>query len=242
MTQILGTLDNPTLSGSLVVELTTTMTSDVTDPDIIYTKVPRTFAIAGGVINITLPESETYQVPYKFTFTKTGDTEPLFSFYKIVPNVATVQFASFFPTGITARNLDTSALQVARLMATNPTLGQLIKQPAIFSASVSAITTAQTFFLPKPFEGAIMARTLTVLGLSGYANWSFQLGVLNSSGNEEVLTIESTSTNTQNGRRRIHQIYNISRAASVMGLFVRATPLAGSTSLSAILSASYTEV
>ena len=245
MTNLVGTITNSTgtpLAGVLTVALPAIVTDDSTAPDTIYTTVPQTFTIASGIVDIDVPESETQGVPYKFTFRQTGVDEDLFSIRAIVPNVAVTEFAPFFPTGITDRTLDTSALRVGRIIANDPTLSQLVKQPAVFTVQAAGITTAQTYFVPKPFEGSIIARSLTILGISGYTNWQFDLGVLNSSGNEEVLTVGTTSTVTQSGRRRIHQTYNISRAASVMGLFITATPLAGSTALNATFSASYTEI
>ncbi len=245
MPNILGIISNSTgtpLNGVLSVLLPSVVINDSTTPDTIYTPVAEPFTITSGVLNINIPETQTSETPYRFSFLQTGKTVPLFVIDAIAPNVATVQFASFFPTGITSRNLDTSALRVGRLIATDPTLSQLVKQPAIFSVPVVGVTTVQTLFVAKPFEGSILARSLTVLGISGYANWTFDLGVLNSSGNEELLTVGTTTTTTQNGRRRIHQTYNISRAASVMGLFIKATPGIGATALTATFSASFTEI
>lgn len=243
-TKILGTIANSAgtpLDGVLSVFLPNIVTDDTTTPDTVYTTVAETFTITSGVVDIDLPETQTQETPYRFVFTETGEDNPLFSIDAIAPNVATVQFASLFPTGTTNRNLDTSALRVGRLIALDPVLSQLIKQPAIFSVTAAGITTTQTYFMPKPFSGGIIARSLTVLGISGYALWDFSLGVLNSSGNEEILTIGTTATVTQNGRRRIHQTYDISRASSVMGLFIRATPQSGAAALTGTFSAAYTE-
>lgn len=245
MTNIVGTITNSAgtpVSGVLTAALTRTVIDDSTDPDTVRTIKPELFTITSGALDIELPESATYQTTYRFVFVEDGETDALFDFFKIVPNVGTVQFSSFLPTGISDRNLDTSAERVSRLLATDDTLSQLVKQPAVFSESINGETTAVKFYLPKPFDDAILIRSLTVLGISGYEDWDFDLGVLNSSGNEEVLGVSTTTTATENGRRRIHQRYDIYRAASVMGLYMEATPQAGAGSLTATLSVSYTEV
>jgi hypothetical protein len=242
---ILGTINSAgvPISGTLSVSLPSIVINTNTNPDTIMTPAVRVFAIAAsGNVNINLPETQTSGTPYLFSFIQTGATKPLFSINAVVPNVATVQFASFFPTGISRRTLDTSALRVARLLATDQTLSQLIKQPAVFTVVANGITAEQTYFIPKPFEGAINVRALSVLGLSGYALWDFDLGILDSSGNESVLVSASTVSETQNGRRRIHQSYDISRASTVLGLFVRATPQVGASALNATLIATYTEI
>jgi hypothetical protein len=247
MTNILGTIadsaGNP-VAGTLTVSLPVAATSDTTVPDTVYTVQPVDFAIAAtlGNLDIDLPESQTYDLAYRFVFVSV-DGETLITLDAIVPNVGTVQFASFFPTGITNRNLDDGALRVARLLANDPTLSLLIKQPAVFSVELVGVPVGQIKrFMPKPFQGAMFAKSLTILGISGYENWTFQLGVLNSSGNEQLLTIDSTSTVTQNGRRRIFQNYEVSNAASVMGLYFIAAPQAGATDLTATLSISYSEL
>jgi hypothetical protein len=245
MTNLVGTITNSTgtpLGGVLTVALPAIVTDDSTAPDTIYTTVPQTFTITAGELDIDLPETETTGTPYKFTFRPTGATDDLFSIHAIVPNVAVTEFAPFFPTGITDRTLDTSALRVGRILATDPVLSQLVKQPAIFSVQTDGLTGSKTYFVGKPFEGSILIRSLTILGISGYTNWAFSLGVINSSGNEETLTPVTTATVAQSGRRRIQQTYNISRAGSIMGLFVNAEALAGSTALNATLSISYTEL
>ena len=245
MTNILGTIAGSTgdlLTGTLTVTLARAITTDSTDPDTLYTTKPKVFAIAAGEVDIDLPETETYQVTYNFTFLETDAEEPLFSINAIVPNVGTTQFATFFPTGITDRNLDTGALRVARLLGRDPSLSQLIKQPAIFSERVVLQETEFKAFVGKPFTGAVLVKTLTVLGISGYELWDFNLGILNSSGNEEVLTPATTSTVTENGRRRILRTYDVSRAASVMGLFMVATPQSGASDLTATISIAFTEV
>jgi len=245
MPQINGLITNSTgatLGGTLNVTLPSIATTDTTTPDTVYTPVTASFAITEGVVNISIPETETMGIAYRFSFTPTDDTAPLFEFDAIVPIAGPVEFATLIPTGITNRTLDTGALRVARLLAADPNLSQLIKQPAVFSSEFVGITTTTTRFVGKPFAGAILARSLTILGVSGYANWTFALGVLNSSGNEEVLTPVTSSQVIENGRLRRFQTYDISRAASVMGLFLRATPAGGAAALNATLSIAYSEV
>ena len=244
MTQIVGTITDSVggvLSGVLTVTLSKTSVSDTTTPDTIYTTRAATFAIASGVLDIQVPESETYQLSYLFSFLATGDTEPLFEFYKVVPNVGSVEFSSFFPTGISSADLDTSLLRIARLMGRSPSLSQLIKQPAILNILVEGETTEVKRFVGKPFPGAVLVESLTILGLSGYENWDFDVGILNSSGNEEILIPGSTATSTNNGRRRIYQSYEENRAASIMGFFIVASPQGGASAFTGTLSLAFTE-
>jgi len=244
MTQILGTIANSVgtpLTGVLTVRLVRLSTDDTTDPDSIYTTKLESYTITSGVLDITIPESETYQNSYRFGFTEDGETEELFSFERIVPNVGTVQFASFFPTGITDRNIDTGALRVARLIVRDEALKAALQQPILYSQTVTNQALQLKAFVGKPFAGAINIRSLTVLGLSGYELWDFDVGILNSSGNEEILTPATTTTTTENGRRRVFRTYNISRAASIMGLFILADPQAGANDLNGTLSLAFTE-
>lgn len=241
MTNILGTITDSVgtpLDGTLKLSRALLSSTDVTSPDTIYTTEPKEYPITSGVLDIDVPESETQKVLFNFEFTKTGDTEPLFSINEIIPNVGTVEFSTFLPSGITTRNIDTGALSVARILANDDALSQLVKQPATHTVEIDGATSEQTFYLPKPFSDAVVVKTLAVFGISGYEDWEFSLGVINSSGNESELTTFTTSTVTQNGRRLIRQTYDESRAASIMGLYMRATPTAA-TSLTATLSISY---
>ena len=245
MTVLKGIITNSTgvpLDGTLVIKLPSTATTDSTEPDTIYTTVAQIITVTAGALNINVPETETQQIAYRFEFFQPLATEPLFSTDAIMPFAGPVNLASLLETGMTNRNLDTGAVRIARLIANDPTLSQLIKQPATFTTVLEGQTAAVTKFMPKPFEGAILARSLTILGISGYELWDFQLGVLNSSGNEEILNPASTSTVTQNGRRRVYQSYDISRAAAVLGLFVRAVPGANAASLTATMSIAYSEI
>lgn len=71
MTQIVGIIrdsGNALLSGALDVRLDAYMLDRSTTPDSILTTQPRTFPIANGVLDITLPESETQNQTYFFEF------------------------------------------------------------------------------------------------------------------------------------------------------------------------------
>ncbi|NEU81507.1 hypothetical protein [Nostoc sp. UIC 10630] len=137
MTQIVGTLKdsagNP-ITGKLIVTLAGSLIDDSTSPDTIYLPQPYTFTITAGVVNITLPQTETSRITYNFQFFKTDTDgeliEPaLLNFNAIVPNVSPVEWASLLPTGIVNDVLDTGALRVARLISTTPALAQSIGGP-----------------------------------------------------------------------------------------------------------------
>ncbi|AFY49021.1 hypothetical protein Nos7524_3221 [Nostoc sp. PCC 7524] len=137
MTQILGTLldsGGSPVTGKLRVTLTGNLIDIAANPDSIQLVEPSLFDITNGVLNITLNESETKKVTYRFEFFKTDAEgnliEPaLLDFYAIVPNLADVQFASLAPTGMVNDVLDTGALRVAQIIANNPNLAQSIGGP-----------------------------------------------------------------------------------------------------------------
>lgn len=137
MTQIVGTLKDSAgngITGKLIVVLAGSLIDDTTSPDTIYLPQAYTFAITAGVVNITLPQSETSRITYNFQFFKTTTDgsliEPaLINFNAIVPNVSPVEFATLFPTGLVNDVLDTGALRVARLIASTPALAQNIGGP-----------------------------------------------------------------------------------------------------------------
>lgn len=248
MTNIVGTIQDSggtALGGTLQVKLPSPMTTDTTVPDTVYLPKTKSFTITSGSVNINLPESETSQLAYNFKFFETGETvTPLWDFNAIVPNTASYELASLIPTGITNDNLDTGALRVAKLLVSDPQLSVLVKPVGYVSVEFAGQATQATKYFPKSFAAAsIELVSLSIFGLSGYENWSFQLGVVNSSGNDETaLTPASTSTLTQNGRRRIVQTYSVSRAASVLGFYVRVTPDIGATPLNATLVAAFREL
>ncbi|MDZ7922518.1 MAG: hypothetical protein U5M23_00345 [Marinagarivorans sp.] len=247
MTQLIGRITNSTgtlLNGVFSAQLQAFNSTDTTTPDTLYTLNPGTFPVTAGALSAEIPSTEELQIAYKFSFVETGKTEPLFAINAIMPNAGPVNLPTLFPSGITNRNLDTGALRVAKVLGADPELSQLIKQPATFSVVADNLSAAtpKTWYLPKPFTGAILTKTLTVLGLSGYDNWSFVAGVVNSAGNEADFTGGTTATTNGNGRRRILKTYNETRAASVMGLYIKAAPLAGAANLNATLSVSYLEI
>lgn len=137
MSQILGTLldsgGNP-LSGKLRVTLTGNVIEVSPNPDAIYIPEPSLITITNGVIDITLEETETKKVTYRFEFFKVDVDdnliEPaLLDFYALVPNVSPVQFASLVPTGMVNDLLDTGALRIARIIADDPNLASSIGGP-----------------------------------------------------------------------------------------------------------------
>ncbi|MBD2515179.1 hypothetical protein H6G93_09195 [Nostoc sp. FACHB-973] len=136
MTQLLGTLKGAagTLSGKLRVTLSGQMVDLATDPDTVYAPKPELFIITNGVLNITLPESETSGISYRFEFFLVDGSsniiEPaLIDFYAIIPNLATVQFATLVPTGMVNDVLDTGALRIARIIASDTSLSSAIGGP-----------------------------------------------------------------------------------------------------------------
>lgn len=245
MTQIIGIIANSTgdpLDGVLTFTLPAAITTDTTDPDTVFTTKTKPFPITAGVVNIEVPETETAETAYRITFTETGETVPLFDIFGIVPTIGPLNLASVFPTGITNRNRDTGALRVSRLIATNVTLSQLVKQPATATIHLDAETAEVKRYLPKPFEGGVLIRALSVLALSGVEDWNFDLGVVNSSGAEELLTVLAETSVTQSGRTRIFKDYSASRTSSILGFYIVATPGVGGGSLTAAMSISYTEI
>lgn len=115
------------LSGRLDVTLVNLMESDLTTPDTIYLPFTKSFIISSGVVNISLRESETSQVAYRFQFfletaPATYSLTPILDFYAIVPNGATYEFAKLVPTGITSDTLATGARRVAKEIFADPGL------------------------------------------------------------------------------------------------------------------------
>lgn len=124
---ITGTLKNSggiVLAGELWVQLDGQIIDETPAPDDIYTVKLHKFVITAGVVNITLPESETSQVTYHFRFfaanaenLETGlDDEPTIAFHSFVPNQAQVQFSELVPTGVTKDTLDTAIARLARIL------------------------------------------------------------------------------------------------------------------------------
>ncbi|BAY23705.1 hypothetical protein NIES2100_34970 [Calothrix sp. NIES-2100] len=137
MPQILGTIldsgDTP-ITGKLRVTLSGTMTDISPDPDSINVVEPKLFTITNGVVDITLRESETKKITYRFEFFKTdGDGEliepALLDFYALVPNATPIQFGTLVPTGMVNDVLDTGCLRIAQIIANDPSLSANIGGP-----------------------------------------------------------------------------------------------------------------
>lgn len=243
MTTINGTITDSTgnsLDGTLTVTLPAVVTNDSTDPDTIYTQRSTDFTITAGSVGIDLPETETQGVAYRFVFVDSNSDQWL-DFNAIVPNVGTIDFATLIPTGTSNVNLDTGAFRVARLLAKDPQLSLLYKQPMAVSMTLESEANTKKLFIPKPFDGQMAVRGLSVLAISGYTDWSFELGVVNSNGNDVLLTPVTDNFVTENGRRRYFKTYDETLAASVLGLYMRAVQTA-STPVTATLLATFLEV
>jgi hypothetical protein len=245
LTKILGTLRNSAgtgLNGTLTARLVYNVTDDSTTPDSIYLPVEVSFAITAGVVNIGVPESETYNVPYQFTFTITVEDAPILSFFAIVPNVGTVEFASLVPTGINNANLDTSALRVAKLITNNAELVVRIRPAQLFNIQAAGVSATTKWFINKPFASGVLIRGLRILGVSGYDDWTFRVGIVNNLGVDNQLTVVSTPTNSVlSGRLFKHQVYTSSQPDTILGLYIEAAPAAGADALFASLTLEYTE-
>jgi hypothetical protein len=103
MTLITGTLKdsgNQPLSGQLIVTLDYPLVDDGTVPDSLLTLEPHTFAIANGVMQIELPESQTKQTTYHFQFQVT-DTQERFFFASsgVAYTGPTIQYQGNWYTG-----------------------------------------------------------------------------------------------------------------------------------------------
>jgi hypothetical protein len=113
------------LNGELWMQLDLQIVDETPNPDDIYTVKLHKFAIAAGVVNINLAESETQRVTYWFRFfaanpdnTETGlDDLPILNFHALVPNQPSVDLADLTPTGITKDTLDTAIARLARMLA-----------------------------------------------------------------------------------------------------------------------------
>jgi hypothetical protein len=123
---ITGTLTdsagNP-VGGSLAVTLDTqSIVDDTTTPPTIILNIPGSpFTIdTDGVVDISIPITETTPTTMTFTFTPTsGD---VWSFHAEVPDVPTAYLSSLIPTGYTTDRLATGALRIGREITTNPLL------------------------------------------------------------------------------------------------------------------------
>lgn len=137
MTQIIGKLldsANAVVTGKLQVTLSGNLIDTNTSPNNIQIPKPSIFDVTNGVINFSLHESETSKVTYLFEFflldTNSNLITPaILSFYAIIPNIATVQFANLVPTGMVNDALDTGSLRIAKIIANDPALSANIGGP-----------------------------------------------------------------------------------------------------------------
>lgn len=226
MTNLLGTIKDSAgnaLDGTLTVSLPAPIVDDSTTPDSIYTTKEKEFSITAGSLDIDIPESETAQISYHFKFVDADGVTRL-DFDAIVPDIGEYQFASLVPTGITNDTLDTGAYRVAKRIVEDSQLAALIKPNYTANLSLESANSTKNLYIPKPFSNAILIKEMSVLAVAGYNNWNFQLGVINSSGNEEILTPANTATQNIGGKRKIIYSYNLQRAGSIMGMFIRCIP------------------
>jgi hypothetical protein len=254
MANLLGTLRNSAgeaIDGRLDVRLSRGLIDDTTTPDSWNLPVTKSFVITSGVVNITLIESETSQIPYVFEFfQKIGETgspatpiysdTSLFSFNAIVPNVGTVQFTSLTPTGISNANLDTGAFTIARYLANDPNLIVLVRSDIVSSVEFDGITISTKKFIPKPFAEGLFVKSLYVISPSGYNNWTFRVGYTDATGVDQLVTGGTTTQNTViAGRKYITTTYNAALPNVINGVYIEAVAGSGATALDAFASVSY---
>ena len=241
MTNIIGTLKDSagnTVDGTLKVNLSTQLIDVSTSPDSLLLPIEEEFAITSGDINVNLPESETYQVPYSFEFIPTGETVAILKFNAIVPNVGTVQFASLTPTGITNVNLDTSAYRVAELLGNDENLSSLVRDSTVLTTQVDGITTTTKYLFPKTFDAGVIIENLSLIVTAGEANWTFTAGYINAAGVDTALTGTDT-TETLGGRYYFTKDIQSTQADTFKGFYVELSAGVGATALSGVVSLRY---
>ncbi len=186
MTVIAGKIEDSGgtgLTGTLRVTLDGPLVDTSDTPDAVQLPQSKDFVIAGGTVNITLTESATKNLTYRFEFfttqtknsyyfadgglytgpkhfwnnnwytgpTHTADskllyeqvetqTQTLLDFHAIVPNVATCEFASLVPTGITTDILDTSLRRLAELLTDNSDYAEALRGGPRFKGDYAAET------------------------------------------------------------------------------------------------------
>jgi hypothetical protein len=130
MTNIVGTIGF-TFTGRLGIRLNGVVVDDSTTPDTVFLpNIEQFFAITAGVItSASFPETDTKNVSAHFSVYTLDDEDPpgiilpaIWEFDAIVPNVASVEFASLTPTGVVNNQLDTSAIRIAKIIANDPSL------------------------------------------------------------------------------------------------------------------------
>lgn len=136
------------LTGELWVQLDQAIVDIDTTPD--STILPRLFkfAIAAGSVNISLRESETHQVTYRFQFWAQAsagppavlDSEPSIDFHAYVPNLASCDFADLLPTSIVADLRDTAIARLARLLTANQQFAAALRGGPRYLGAYNAAT------------------------------------------------------------------------------------------------------
>lgn len=148
---------NQPLSGKLIIKLDSNIINENTTPDGFLTTFERSYVITNGVVSIPLIESTTQNTTYWFQFfplispPSTYATESIHDFHALIPDVAEVEYQTIAKeTGITTKNLDVSALYVARQILTNTVLSPLIFQAAQLYRQITkpltGITDGATWF------------------------------------------------------------------------------------------------
>lgn len=129
ITGILADSGNLPANGTLRVTLDSLLVDDSQSPDVTLTQQLHNFAIANGVINLNLPESETSLITYRFEFYPTGQTTSVMDFRARVPNVVDIEFSQLVPTGLTTDTLDTSIRRLAQIITQDPNYRTAIQSP-----------------------------------------------------------------------------------------------------------------
>lgn len=246
MTNILGTIKDSkgtTLSGTLRTTLARSFVDDTTNPDSVLLPISGEFTITAGVVDINLLESQTFQIPYRFQFFEDSDPDtPVIDFYAVVPNVGTVQFGSLLPTGISNANLDTGAFTVARYLANDPNLASLIRPDYTTTISFNSITSQEKRLINKPFSSGISVKNLRLVLTTGFTDWVFELGYVDSVGVDQNASLLTTVQDAViGGRRWVNLQYDIALPANTNGLWIQATPGVGSGSLNGTATINYIE-
>lgn len=243
MTNIVGLIKDSAqtvLTGVLTITLTGPLKDSTTTPDTLFLPVAANYSVVNGIINLNLRESATSQVPYKFSLVVydvlgNAHTE---TFYAIVPNVGTVEWASLIPVGITNVNLDTSAYRVAELMANDENIAPLLKQQTVstFIMDDVGVTTKKVF--PMTTDTGLVLLNLNAVITSGAAGWTFRAGVINHLGQDVVLTGTSITT-TAGGRTFYNEVLNIAQPNTIKGVFIEVVKGVSSTNIGGTISLSH---
>lgn len=247
MTNVVGTMRDSVgnaLRGRFIITLSRSIVQDATTPDSVLTTLPVEVDIEEGVVDFELFETETFQVPYHIVFYDWNDLDnPLLDFYAIIPNVGTVEFGSLVPTGISNANLDTGAFQVARYITKDATLSSLIRPDYTQSLDFDSVDITTKLIMPKPFTGGLRVKNVRIACPTGFTDWVFSAGYVDSSGVDQDLTIESTVLDSViGGRRWINIAYNTSLPDNILGVWFTATPGVGSGTLKAKAIINFTEI